>query len=105
MLDWPADTLGALNKIGELRSLRNLVGHFAIRRFPTDDAFLFVGKSASDYKQIFGGEAQAGIMMTAVLEASVLHGMLDELKHMQNWVARAASDLAKDLEKERLIMR
>jgi len=31
--------------------MRNLIAHFAIRRFPNDDAFLFIAKSARDFKK------------------------------------------------------
>jgi hypothetical protein len=74
MLSWPNNALGALNRITELRSLRNLFAHFAVSRFPNDDAFFFMGKSASDYKQIFGGEADPALMLTAALDANALHG-------------------------------
>jgi hypothetical protein len=35
----------ALDRLAELRPLRNLVAHFIVRRFPEDDAFLFMTKS------------------------------------------------------------
>lgn len=105
MLAWPNNAMGALNRISELRSLRNLVAHFAIRRFPNDDAFLFMGKSASDYKQIFGGEADPALMLTATLEAQVLHGLLKEVQDLQVWLAGAASQMATQLEAQGLIKR
>ncbi len=47
----------ALAEIEEMRGFRNLAAHFAIRRFPSDDAFLFVAKSARDFKRQFGTRA------------------------------------------------
>jgi hypothetical protein len=105
MLSWPNNAIGAFNRISELRSLRNLVGHFAIRRFPNEDAFVFMGKSANDYKQIFGGEADPASMLTAALDAPILHGLLKQVQHLQIWLAGAASAMATQLHESKLIAR
>jgi hypothetical protein len=105
MLNWPNNALGVFDRIAKTRSLRNLVAHFAIRRFPDDDAFFFMGKSASDYKNIFGGEADPAGMLTAALEAPILNGALKEVQHIQIWLAGAASDLTTELQKGKLIVR
>ena len=105
MLNWPNNALGVFDRIAKIRSLRNLVAHFAIRRFPNDDAYFFMGKSASDYKNIFGGEADAAGMLTAALEAPILQAALKEAQQIQIWLAGAASDFAKQLEKGKLIKR
>jgi len=95
----------ALFRITELRGLRNLVAHFAIKRFPDDDAFLFLGKSASDYRQIFGGEPDPALMLTAVLESSTITNALKELRGLQNWIATASSQIATQLHAAKLIKR
>lgn len=105
MVPWPQNALGALNRITELRCLRNLVAHFAVRRFPDDDAFFFMGKSASDYRQIFGGEAEDGSMLTAALDAKVLPAALEEVRNLQIWLAGAASEMALKLESSSLLLR
>jgi hypothetical protein len=51
---WDEPGRRALAEIEELRAVRNLIAHFAIRRFPADDAFIFLAKSAPDYKRQFG---------------------------------------------------
>src|SRR5260370_24030993 len=40
-LDWSDPNRTALNQIVERPGLRNLIAHFAVRRFPRDPAFLF----------------------------------------------------------------
>jgi hypothetical protein len=65
---WAGPDLETLRTLADLRPLRNLVAHFVVRRFPNDDAFLFVAKSAKDYKREFGTEPRLGVAMTAVVE-------------------------------------
>jgi hypothetical protein len=36
MLPWPENELNAFNRLAEVRSLRKLVAHFAVRRFLND---------------------------------------------------------------------
>jgi hypothetical protein len=96
MVPWHENALGALNRITELRCLRNLVAHFAIRRFPEDDAFFFMGKSASDYRQIFGGEVEDGSMLTAALDAKVSRA--PRLRWRYSWKATSRSSEMYDLE-------
>lgn len=47
----PSNAL-ALRRIKEFRKLRNLLAHFAIKRFPSEDALVFVTKDAADYKRV-----------------------------------------------------
>jgi hypothetical protein len=98
MLPWPEQNLQAFERIEHFRGLRNLVAHFAIRRFPNEDAFVFMGQSAKDYKKYFGGEAPPGVSITAALDGSVLPGVIPELEGLQNWLARATSDIEKQVE-------
>ena len=51
---WDDGGRKALADVEELRKLRNLVAHFAVRRFPDDDAFLFVAKSRGAVPTVFG---------------------------------------------------
>lgn len=98
MLPWPDQNLNALTRIEELRGLRNLVAHFAIRRFPNDDAFVFIGKSEKDYKKHFEGEQAPDVSVTAVLDGPILAGVVGELETLQNWLAKATADLERQFE-------
>lgn len=103
ILPWPEQNMRALRRMEELRGLRNLVAHFAIRRFPDDDAFVFIAKSARDFKKQFGTEPPAHAMLTAVLDGPVLPGIVKEVEDLQNWVARVTVDIEKGLEKGGLL--
>ncbi len=98
MLPWPEQNLKAFMRIEELRGLRNLVAHFAMRRFPNDDAFAFIGKSEKDYKKHFKGEPAPDISVTAVLDGPVLPGVIGEIEALQNWLAKATADIEKQIE-------
>ncbi len=60
MPGWDQKNILALERIERYRGLRNLLAHFAARRFPNDDAYLFVTKSARDYRQQFGRDSRPG---------------------------------------------
>jgi hypothetical protein len=68
--DWSEPNKTALGQITERRGLRNLVAHFAVRRFPNDDAFLFFTKSDRDFRRLYGTDPEPGTIMTAILEGS-----------------------------------
>ena len=91
---WSEGNLIALQKVKELRCVRNLLGHFAMRLFPKDEAFIFITKSARDYKRAFGGEPPPAILMTSVSERSEVVEALAFAEGLQNWLA----DLAPQLE-------
>lgn len=90
---WDDPGRKALGEIEELRSFRNLVAHFAIRRFPADDAFLFVAKSARDFKRQFGFNPTPGSILTAIVEVEQIKEAVRHIEHVQNWLARAAPKL------------
>jgi hypothetical protein len=87
LLPWPETVLTAFKRMEELRSLRNLVAHFAIRRFPDDDAFVFIAKSTKDFKKEFGTAPPPGAMLTIVMDGPILSGVLGEIQHLSNWLA------------------
>jgi hypothetical protein len=89
------DDVKALRELEDLRLLRNLVAHFAVRRFPNDDAFLFITKSAGDYKRVFGSEPELGVSMTAIVEREQVKGALRRIEHIHNWLALVAPDFEK----------
>ncbi|MGX9428041.1 hypothetical protein [Bradyrhizobium sp. LeoA1S1] len=89
MFPWPDNELNALKRLAEMRTLRNLVAHFGAIRFPDEDAFVFIAKSESDFKRQFPGKtAQPGILMTAILDGPVLAGVMDEVQHISEWLAK-----------------
>jgi hypothetical protein len=89
-LDWSDPNRTALNQITERRGLRNLIAHFAVRRFPSDDAFLFFTKSERDFKRLYGRDPEPGAIMTAIVESSQLNDGFRHIHKLQEWVAQAA---------------
>lgn len=92
----PAD-VEALATLADLRPLRNLLAHFVVRRFPNDDAFLFVTKSARDYERAFGTKPPRGAAMTAIVERKQVVDALRRIEHIQNWLARVVVGFEKQL--------
>lgn len=95
VLPWPEANLFALKKMAELRSLRNLVAHFGMMRFPDDDAFLFIAKSEADYKKQTGEQSAEDVMLIAVLDGPVLPGLVQELEGMAQWLATVTAQILK----------
>jgi hypothetical protein len=90
---WSEPNLLALTQIRELRGLRNLMAHFAIRCFPKDDAFLFVTKSARDFKREFGADPAPGAAMTAMVERQAAREAVLQIEKLHTWLARATPQI------------
>jgi hypothetical protein len=86
--DWSPPNEYALNQIREMRSARNLFAHFAVRRFPNDDAFIFIAKSARDFKRQFGTDPEPGAVMTAVSEVDQVKGVLKHIESLHTWLSK-----------------
>jgi len=98
---WDDEGRKALKEIEELRGLRNMVAHFAIRRFPSEDAFIFIAKSARDYKRQFGNDPEPGAILTAIADCEQMCGVLKHVEHVQNWLALATPKLEERLSPRR----
>ena len=83
----------ALRRIKEFRKLRNLLAPFAVKRFPTEDALVFVTKSAADYKRVLGAEPDPGVVMTAVADLGQIREVCRMIEEMQHWLSAATNDL------------
>ena len=83
----------------ELRKFRNLVAHFAVRRFPDDDAFLFVAKSRRDFKRVFGADPPPGAALTSVADCAQVRNALKHVEHVQNWLAHSTANLERHLDR------
>jgi hypothetical protein len=94
---WDDEGRNALKEIEELRGARNLMAHFTIRRFPTEDAFICIAKSARDYKRQFGRDPAIGEILTAVVDCQQLRDTLKHVEYVQNWLAKAAPKLEQHL--------
>jgi hypothetical protein len=83
----------AIQRIREGRKLRNLLAHFAVRRFPKEDAFVFVTKYAPDFKRVLGYEPEPGIVMTSVADGQQLRDLSKMLDGLMQWLATATREI------------
>ena len=49
------ETLFRLEEIGRCRTYRNLVSHFAGKRYPNEDVYVFASKSDADARRVLKG--------------------------------------------------
>lgn len=82
---WIGSNRKALERIQEIRGLRNLLAHFIVRRFPEHDAFLFITNSAYDFEQVYGVKPPPDGVLYGILEAPVITGILPEIVHLLQW--------------------
>jgi hypothetical protein len=83
----------AIQRIREGRKLRNLLAHFAIRRFPNDDAFVFVTKYAPDFKRVLGHNPEPGLIMTSVADGQQLRDLSKMLDGVMLWLGTATTQI------------
>jgi hypothetical protein len=94
---WDESGREALKEVEKLRGLRNLVAHFAIRRFPADEAFIFIAKSARDFKRQFGIEPEPGAVLSVIIEIDQVRTALKCVETAQNWLAVTTPQLEQQL--------
>ena len=90
--DWSEANKTALAQITERRGLRNLIAHFAVRRFPDDDAFLFFTKSDRDFKRLNGTDPDPGMIMTAIVEGQQVVDGFRHIRDLQMWLAKVTAE-------------
>jgi hypothetical protein len=76
-----------LEVISKTRGYRNLVGHFAGKRFPNQDVYVFVSKSDRDARKVFGSGLAAHRVHTAVAGRSEFIEMTKSVEQAQLWLA------------------
>jgi len=95
---WIRSNRFTLEQIEKHRRVRNLVAHFVVRRFPDDDAFIFMTKSAADYKRVYGElPPTIDAMLYGVLDAQQLRGIMPELEKLLKWAGEVLRDLSRPL--------
>jgi hypothetical protein len=89
---WANENKKAIGRIKELRKIRNILAHFGVKRFPKDDAFLFITKSAQDFREAFGEEPTPHQMMFVVAECASVRNALKKLTEVENWLSYVAAE-------------
>jgi hypothetical protein len=73
------------------------MAHFMVRRFPNDDALVFVAKSTRDFKQQFNTLPELGQSLNAVMEGPQIQIYLKRIETLQKWISTASPALEKTL--------
>lgn len=95
---WSGSNKFALEQIDKHRRMRNLVAHFVVRRFPDDEAFVFMTKSAADYKRVYGElPANIDVMLYGVIDAQQIRNIIPELERLLKWSAEVLRDLSQPI--------
>ncbi|EKS36054.1 hypothetical protein [Afipia clevelandensis] len=91
---WTANHRFAFERINDRRRLRNLIGHFITKRFVEEDAFIFMTKSASDFKQVFDVEPEPDQMLYGVIETEQVRKAIPEIERLLRWAEKLPRDLS-----------
>jgi hypothetical protein len=63
-----AETLAKLDEIELLRAYRNMIAHWAVKRFDRHNAYVFCTKSSGDVRQAFSGvDLEPGVLATGIM--------------------------------------
>jgi hypothetical protein len=91
--DWAPNNVFAFTRIKEFRKVRNLMAHFAVRRFPNEDAFVFITKSAPDFKRVIGHEPEPGMAMTGVVDVGQVRDVIKVIDGLLSWLSQATREV------------
>ena len=94
---WNENHNVAFDQIELHRPARNLVAHFVIRRFPTEDAFIFMTMSSSDFEQVYGVLPQRDSMLYGVVDAAQMRGIIPVLQGLISWCSKLPGNLSEPL--------
>jgi hypothetical protein len=90
------EAIRILSIIERRREIRNLLGHWAARRIPNEDAIVLLTKDESDAMRIGGAPLASGYVKSAILDLADLRGLLvNELTIFEPWLAHKISDWRK----------
>jgi hypothetical protein len=83
----------AVEIMRECRRMRNMMAHFMMRRFPDEDALVFITKSDEDARRAFGSLPAPGQILTGVVDASELPRKLKQVAALAAWITDIAIDV------------
>jgi hypothetical protein len=76
-----------LHEIGYRRSFRNVLAHWAAKRIPGEDAFVFFSTDKAEYKKIIGSDIKSGHVGNITLDAADLRGLALSIHKYERWIA------------------
>jgi hypothetical protein len=90
------ETIRILEIIERRREVRNLLGHWAARRIPNEDAIVLVTKDEKDAMQTGGAYLDSGYVKSAILDLRDIRGLVvNELAPFEIWLAHKISEWRK----------
>lgn len=81
-----------LQVIDQTRSHRNLVGHFAAKRYPDHDVYVFASISDKDARKVFGFGLAEHQVHTMVAGRAEFSAMVEAARNAQLWLAKKVPD-------------
>jgi hypothetical protein len=78
--------------INVTRRQRNLVGHFAGKRHPTEDVYVFASKSERDATRVLGTGLGQHEVHTLVIGRSEFAEMVDSAQKAHEWLAAKVTE-------------
>jgi hypothetical protein len=82
------DALFRLEEIGRCRVYRNLINHFAGKRFPNEDVYVFASKSDRDARKVLGKSLPEHGVHFSVAGRSELLKLVELINGHQAWLAK-----------------
>jgi hypothetical protein len=77
-----------LEVIDSTRLKRNVVGHFAGKRYPNHDVYVFASKSSKDSKKVMGASLGENEFHLVVMPRPEFAEMVQAAKNAHEWLAR-----------------
>jgi hypothetical protein len=81
------ESLTWLEAISRCRGFRNLVGHFAAKRYPNADVYVFASKSERDARRVMGASLSKHHVHFVIAGRSEFFEMVEGVGDSQNWLA------------------
>lgn len=94
---WHESHRVAFERIELHRRIRNMLAHFLIRRFQEEDAFVFMTKSAADFRQVFGDLPAMEDMLYGVTDADQIRILVPELRALSKWLGTLPHSLSRPI--------
>jgi hypothetical protein len=81
------ETISRLNEIEFRRSFRNMMGHFAARRYPNEEAIVFFSNDHRDSMRIHDRPLEPTMLLNSLVEVPVLRELMTHVAQYERWIA------------------
>lgn len=85
-----------LTEIKFRRNIRNIFAHFACKRIPNQDAFVFMTNTPKDIKKVFGHtQIPDDYILYAIFDIADVRGLIGHVLKYENWLVKFTSLIIK----------